>query len=240
MKGKAWKKGLGVALVASLVFAGGVWASPAITLIVNGQRSAAEVRIINGVTFLPLRAVATLLGVPVHWDGRTRTITVGTASTAPTPAPAPARPASGTLQNPIPVGTTAAVGPNWNVTVLEIIPNAWDIIRAENQFNDPPAPGRQFIMARVGVSYVGPGSGTPWVALTIRFVGSDGNTYGGAMADYTGVIPRPLTDIGEQFSGAVAEGNVAWSVPMPAIPGGVISISEGWRPETRVFFAGAR
>jgi|GEM_PF-2004232 len=237
MNEKVFKKGLGVALAVSLVFAGGVWASPAITLIVNGQRAAAEVRVINGVTFLPLRAVAELLGVPVHWDSRTRTITVGSAK----PAPAPVRAALGTRKNPVPIGTKAPVGQNWTVTVLEINPDAWSIIRAENMFNEPPAEGRQFVLVRVRVSYVGPKSGTPWLDLSFRYLGSDGNTYGGGMADSAGVIHRPLIDIGEQFPGASAEGNVSWSVPATAISGGAIIVEDPWMSaETRVFFAGSK
>jgi|GEM_PF-1971268 len=82
------QKGLAVVLFVVVAFASGVWASPAITLIVNGRRASAEVRIINGVSFLPLRAVADLLEVPVHWNGSTRTITVGTAA-PPGGAPSP-------------------------------------------------------------------------------------------------------------------------------------------------------
>jgi hypothetical protein len=125
--------------------------------------------------------------------------------------------------------------------VLEINPDAWSIIRAENMFNDPPAEGRQFVLVRVWVSYVGPKSGTPWLDLSFRYLGSDGNTYGNGMADSAGVIPRPLIDIGEQFPGASAEGNVSWSVPATAISGGVIIVEDPWRSaETRVFFTGAK
>jgi len=224
------KKTLIVGLVLSIGFVSGVWASPAITLIVNGQRADAEVRIINGVSFLPLRAVATLLGVPVHWDGATRTIYVGTRT------PAPATPTIGTRQNPIPIGTQARVGQEWNVTVLEINTNAWDIVRATNQFNDPPAQGHQFVMARVRVSYVGTETGLPWIDLDLRYLGADGNTYSSGI----GVIPSRFDDIGEQFPRAVAEGYIGWSVPTTAITGGSIIIEELFRTETRVFFAAGR
>ncbi|MBS3947199.1 MAG: hypothetical protein KGZ57_02680 [Dethiobacter sp.] len=226
------KKGLIVILVLSLVFAGGVWASPAITLIVNGQRATAEVRVINGVSFLPLRAVAELLGVPVHWDGKTRTITVGTRT--PVQTPVPVTPPTGTRQNPIPIGTQARVGQNWNVTVLEINSNAWDIVRATNQFNEPPVQGHHFVMARVRVSYVGTKSESPWIGLNLRYLGADGITYRSGI----GVIPNSLSDIGEMFPGAVAEGNIGWSVPITAIFNGTIIVEESFQfPVTPVFFA---
>lgn len=74
------KKVLGMALILCMVFASGVLASQGITLIVNGQKANVDVKVINGVTYLPLRAVGDLLNVPVVWDGKTNTVTVGTGS----------------------------------------------------------------------------------------------------------------------------------------------------------------
>jgi len=148
-------------------------------------------------------------------------------------------PALGTRQNPVPIGTDVQVGPNWQIAVLEVNPDVWAVVQETNMFNDPPAEGRQFVMARVRVSYSGEESGIPWVDLRVRYLGSDGNTYGEGMDDYCGVIPEALSDIGEQFPGAVAEGNVCWSVPADVIAGGAIIIEETLSFEdTRVFFAG--
>lgn len=56
-----------VALLVSVAIVSATAASAAtkLTLIVNGKTSAAETRVINGVTFVPLRAVAELLGATV-------------------------------------------------------------------------------------------------------------------------------------------------------------------------------
>lgn len=73
------------------------------------------------------------------------------------------------------------------------------------------------------------------------YLGADGNTYGGSMADYVGVMPDPqFSDIGEQFPNAVAEGYVGWSVPATAIRGGTIILDAGFIPESRVFYTGVR
>lgn len=142
----------------------------------------------------------------------------------------------GTRENPIPIGQKAQVGPNWEVTILEIVPDAWSIIEAENMFNEPPEEGYQYVMAKVQVSYIGEESGTPWVDLSLRYLGSDGNAY----SEGVGVVPKAFSDIGEQFPGATAEGNVGWAVPADAVSGGKIIVEESFSFEdTRVFFQGA-
>lgn len=66
--------GFGCSILFSLT--AGAWAGSNITLIVNGQISPAEVRIIEGSSYVPLRAVSELLGAEVQWNDETRTITV--------------------------------------------------------------------------------------------------------------------------------------------------------------------
>jgi len=81
------------------------------------------------------------------------------------------------------------------VTILEIVPDAWSIIEAENMFNEPPEEGYQYVMAKVQVSYIGEESGTPWVDLSLRYLGSDGNSY----SEGVGVVPKAFSDIGNSF-----------------------------------------
>lgn len=147
----------------------------------------------------------------------------------------PKQAALGTRQNPVPLGMEVNVGPEWHVQVNEVNPDAWSIVEAENMFNDPPAEGQQYVMARFKVSYAGDESGTPWVSLRLRYLGSDSNTY----SESCGVIPADLMDVGEQFPGASAEGNECWVVPSSAVAGGAIIAEEtfSW-DDTRVFFAG--
>jgi len=71
------KKVLICALILCLTFAAGAMAASGYTLIVNGQKADVDVKVINSVTYLPLRAVGGLLDVPVNYDGATKTITVG-------------------------------------------------------------------------------------------------------------------------------------------------------------------
>lgn len=50
----------------------------------------------------------------------------------------------GTRQNPVPAGTAVKVGKEWQVTLLEINPDAWEVLKAENMFNTTPC-GRIFV-----------------------------------------------------------------------------------------------
>lgn len=79
------KKTLLLAVVLCLVFTTGALAASNYKLVVNGQvAQGVEIKVINGVTYLPLRAVGDLLNVPVSYDGTTKTITVGSSSTSAT------------------------------------------------------------------------------------------------------------------------------------------------------------
>lgn len=51
-------------------------ASSNIKLIVNGKESNAEVKVMNGTSYVPLREVANILGANVNWDSATKTVSI--------------------------------------------------------------------------------------------------------------------------------------------------------------------
>jgi hypothetical protein len=68
------KKILLIALVLTLTFSAGVFAASGINLVVNGTAvTNVEAKVINGTTYVPLRAVATMLGAEVGYDSATKT-----------------------------------------------------------------------------------------------------------------------------------------------------------------------
>lgn len=144
----------------------------------------------------------------------------------------------GTRNSPVPLGQAQAVGTDWQVTVVGVDTNATSKVLAENQFNDPPAAGRQFVIVRVAAKYVGNDTGTPWVDLETRFYGSTGNTYA-TYTDSCGVIPDPLRDVGELYPGATGTGNQCFAVPTDQITGGAVIIDDNssYDNSTRRFFA---
>lgn len=152
--------------------------------------------------------------------------------------PADAEPeAAGTRENPLPAGSTVELG-SWTVTLGPSNADATEAVMSENEFNEPPAEGRQFVLAPVTAVYGGDESGLAWMELTIEFVGSAGNTFGSAFEDDCGVIPSPLIDQGEVFAGGEVSGNVCVSVPADQIAGGAWSVSESFSFDDARFFVG--
>lgn len=133
----------------------------------------------------------------------------------------------GTRDNPYAAGTAIELG-DYTVTLGETTTDAWEQIQAENQFNDPPADGRQFVMVPVTAAYNGDDTGWATMDLSIAFVGSGGNTFNFGSDDYCGVIPDSLNDQGEMYAGGTVEGNVCVSVEADQIDGGAWRVEETW------------
>lgn len=149
----------------------------------------------------------------------------------------PAEAALGTRDNPLPVGTRIEMG-DWTLAVTEVTLDATEQVMAENEFNDPPVEGRQFVLFEVDAAYGGEESGTAWLDFSWAIVGSAGNTFGTAMDDYCGVIPNSLDDTGETYPGGTVSGNVCVSVDSEQVDGATIRIEESFSfDDTRAFYA---
>ena len=145
--------------------------------------------------------------------------------------------ALGTRDNPLEVGTRIEMG-EWSLAVTEVDLDATERVLAENQFNDPPADGRQFVLFTVDATYEGEESGTAWMDFSWAVVGSQGNTFATGSDDRCGVIPEGLSDTGETFPDGNVSGNVCFSVDADQIEGGTIRIEESFSfDDTRAFYA---
>ena len=143
----------------------------------------------------------------------------------------------GTRDDPLAVGTRIEMG-DWTLAVTEVMPDATDVVMAENEFNDPPADGRQFVMFTVDATYEGEDSGTAWLDFSWAIVGSEGNTFATGADDYCGVIPDPLDDTGETFPDGSVSGNVCISAESAQVDGATIRIEDTFSFEdTRAFYA---
>lgn len=67
---------LGLAGVIALSISLGVYAASDIKLWINGKAINADIQIVNGSSYVPLRVVSESLGADIKWDGVARTITV--------------------------------------------------------------------------------------------------------------------------------------------------------------------
>jgi hypothetical protein len=116
----------------------------------------------------------------------------------------------GSRSDPLPIGQ-AVTNKEWEITLGT--PNeAWSEISAENQFNEPPAPGMEYWIVPVKATYTGDETGNLAFGISVKFVGSDNRTY----EDRCGVLPNPLDDIGDLYSGGTASGNICVAVPTGA------------------------
>lgn len=150
----------------------------------------------------------------------------GADHAAPIPPGVEESHAYGTRNRPLPVGTPVQVG-DWSVTVESVISNANQVVAAENQFNEDPPEGRQFVLWRVTVTYLGTGSVMPGSGLSWSVVGSQGNSYvpGSSPPDGCGTIPEPMSRHGQIANGSTRTGNLCSSVVSEQVDGATISIA---------------
>jgi hypothetical protein len=139
----------------------------------------------------------------------------------PVPKPPPPPPPAGSSRgNPLPLGANLGIVVNdehWTLRIISTQPDATAAVLAENQFNDPPAPGNQFFIATVQVTYV---SGTKSEDPGFQIV-SDLNTVGPSNVVYTsfgsssrcGVIPDDIDLKGDLLPGGSMTANTCWQVP---------------------------
>jgi hypothetical protein len=78
---------LGLAGIIALSVSIGVYAAADIKLLINGKVIAADIQIIKGSSYVPLKVVSESLGAEVKWDGVKRTISITSGSPVNTPAP---------------------------------------------------------------------------------------------------------------------------------------------------------
>jgi hypothetical protein len=116
----------------------------------------------------------------------------------------------GSRENPFAIGDPVE-SKEWQIT-LGAPHEAGTTIAAENQFNDPPKPGMEYWMVPVTATYTGDKTGNLTIGISVKFVGSDNVTYD----DSCGVIPSPLSDVGDLYKGGTAKGNVCVAVPAGA------------------------
>ena len=149
----------------------------------------------------------------------TTTIATSPASAAPTTStvtPTTAAPTTTTIpigssrETPYPFGATVSLSDSWSLKILSITPDATQAVLDENMFNDPPATGKQFFIARVQATYNGSGSKRFDGDYRLRAVGQSAVTYT-TFNNSCGVIPDDLPDP-LTFTGGSIVGNLCWEI----------------------------
>ncbi|MDP9364304.1 MAG: VWA domain-containing protein [Chloroflexota bacterium] len=153
----------------------------------------------------------------------------------PTPAPRVADP--GTRENPIAFGSAADIGGGWFVSVVDVMPDATDLVLAENQFNVPPEEGYQFFLVTISATYEGEGSSVLPFGAALSLVGESAVSYK-QFDPGCRVVPNPVPPT-EVFSGGRIEGNLCWSVQTEEVDS-LVMFSEDYVEfdrERRVWFS---
>ena len=152
----------------------------------------------------------------------------------PTSEPAPL----GSRERPVPLGTGVEIQTNeptqhWELTVLDTVPDAEEVILAENIFNDPPEPEHQFYMVRVRAKYLGPDSSMLLADVTLKTLGASSVAYSGLDC---GVIPDELDSFAEIFTGGQIEGYECWQIASSDADSLVMFADIGFINPARVWF----
>lgn len=149
--------------------------------------------------------------------------TIAAAATATAVAEQP--PGSGdgvgqTKDNPVPAGKAFTVPEGWKITVVDYVPNANEMVLAEDPSNEPPDPGFKYVIVRVRAKNVSAGepgefvgAGTFDANFGLRLTGSRGSEYD-TFTRSCGVIPDSFGTAAPATTGTggTLEGNVCFQV----------------------------
>ena len=130
-----------------------------------------------------------------------------------------------TRENPYPLHTEIS-SKEWKVVINSVTFKADDQVAAANQFNDPPAEGKEYVLINYTATYIGndPSGDTPAFVL-VDFVTADGVTVDGA--DSLAVAPDAIDTLTTLYNGASVSGNVVRAVPSANAQDGVLAVTPG-------------
>ncbi|QEO10628.1 DUF4352 domain-containing protein [Protaetiibacter larvae] len=147
---------------------------------------------------------------------------------------APEESDAGTRDNPLPLGSTIE-GRDWTVVVNSVTFGATDAVLAENQFNEAPAEGSEFILINITATYTGDDADGQLAAFVgVEYVTPQGNTIDGL--DALVVAPGALDTMSTVYNGASVTGNIALAVPTADGTSGVLAVRPGMLSD-KVFVA---
>ena len=115
-------------------------------------------------------------------------------------------------ENPIPLGAQIATHDGFSLWVEEVTEDAAQIILNENQFNDPPTPGNQFVMIRIKVKNNNPNPDNFSAGSRLRAVGDASVEYRQSGDGSCGVMPNEFESSRDLFEGGELSGNICFSV----------------------------
>jgi hypothetical protein len=120
----------------------------------------------------------------------------------------------GSRDNPVPIGTSAVMCDNWEITVLSVVPNATeeDVCGSSGCFVLQRNHEEELFIARISAKYIGPGSDY-FHSSYLSAVGSASIGYNAISNEDIYVNEPYYIPHQEVFTGGVITGIVVWMIP---------------------------
>lgn len=128
----------------------------------------------------------------------------------------------GSRENPFSIGTTIS-SDAWDMTITDVTLDATDEVLAENEFNEDPESGNQYMTVDVELTYTGDEPDGEMPMVTVEYVSAGGNTFDGL--DDMVVAPNALDTMENLYSGATTSGSIALQIPTDDADAGVLAVS---------------
>lgn len=153
-------------------------------------------------------------------------------------------PAPGTKANPAPLRTTVPIyeagsyvdktvppkSTGWSIRVNSVTLNANTIVHDQNQFNDPPRAGRQYVLVNITATHTAKKTTDDLVTLNMDFVSASHRVYKRInFEDNCADIPDPLTgDTSKETyrPGQVLTGNICYQVRKADISSVILTVTK--------------
>lgn len=195
-----------------------------IKVVINGKelKTDKEPFTYEGTTYLPVRAVAEVVGKDVNWDSKTQTVTLNDRNQSnqeDTSATNNSVDKSYSRTTPAPVGVEQTYTSNSkystsHTTTIKIVESyrgssAWSKIKDANMFNDEPPAGKEYILVKVK-AYVKSVKDDK----AVNFSSYDFTPFSGSNSEYSRAsVVEPDPEFGGSvYAGGSTEGYIAFLV----------------------------
>lgn len=193
--------------------------------------------LVPGIILVGMTTLTACSSGPVQGDAAPADASTSSPTVSQSTTPAAA---SGSRENPFPIGTPGKYDPAsvWTITFQTTVPDAWPQISADGISSAPPA-GVNDVAATLGiaVSPTAPSAGVdPSVSLAIAYVTAAGNSFDATRCMPPGTL---LWQVGVMYPSATSTAVVCAQVPSADVAGGAWRVSSTGSPTSAMFFAGA-
>jgi hypothetical protein len=132
----------------------------------------------------------------------------------------------------VPPGAEAQVG-DWTVKVVTVRAPATDAIAYNNEFNEPPGAGNDYVLVTIEATRTGESAADFSLEMDSAFVGAGGEEFGAPHG--RAEPPQPIDEAGTAGPGQTVSGDLVFEVGREQIAGGMLRLAPA--PNAAVFFA---